>query len=229
MNDALSRAGEEEHAPTPAVLPVATRPRGQSRAGGANVERILDAALGIFAQYGLQGARIEAIARAAGLSKTNLLYYFRSKDALYLAVLTRILDLWLEPLRAIDARRDPRAAVAAYVTRKLEYARDYPAASRLFAIEVMQGAPVLGRVLATDLKALVDDKTAILAGWMREGRLRSIDPHHLIFMIWATTQHYADFERQVETLTGRTLADPAFFDAARETLVGLIAGGLEPG
>ncbi len=65
---------------------------GKTRGGEANIERILDAALAIFAMDGFAGARIDAIAERAGLSKPNLLYYFRTKADLYLAVLRRTLE-----------------------------------------------------------------------------------------------------------------------------------------
>ena len=202
--------------------------RAMTAAGEANRERILDAALACFARTGLSGTRIEAIAQDAGLSKTNLLYYFRSKNALYLAVLTRTLDMWLEPLRAIDADRDPREALGHYITAKLEAARDHPEASRLFALEVMQGAPMLSAVLATDLKELVDRKVALLQRWQAEGRLKPHKPHHLLFQIWATTQHYADFATQVEQLAGASLADPVFFQQTREAILASILGAVLP-
>jgi TetR/AcrR family transcriptional regulator len=127
--------------------------------------------------------------------------------------------MWLAPLKEMQAQDDPHAAIEAYITRKLEHARDYPQASRLFAMEVMRGAPILNEVLAEDLKWLVDEKTELLAGWMDAGKLPKRDPHHLLFMIWATTQHYADFATQVEALTGKTLADDAFFHATRESIL----------
>lgn len=203
-------------------------PRGTTAAGEANVERILDAALGVFGRYGFQGARIDRIAEAAGMSKTNLLYYFRSKSALYLAVLTRTLELWLEPLRAFDAARDPAEALTDYITRKLEYSRDQPEASRLFAIEIMQGAPILGEVLAGDLARLFHDKVGIIETWIAEGRLAPVDPRHLVFGVWATTQHYADFAVQIEALTGRTLAEARFFDDTRQALLTLLVHPLCP-
>src|ERR1700760_4333073 len=135
-----------------------TETRGKTRNGEANMQRILDAALSVFATEGFAGARIDAIAEIAGLSKPNLLYYFRTKHELYLAVLKRTLDMWLVPLARIDASCDPRAALTDYITEKLEYARDYPKASRLFAIEVMRGAPALKDVLAGELKTTVDGK-----------------------------------------------------------------------
>lgn len=199
-------------------------PRGVSAAGGANRERILDAALAHFARKGLSGTRIDEIAQGAGLSKPNLLYYFRTKNELYVAVLVRTLTMWLEPLGAIDDRRDPAEALTHYITRKLEAARDHPEASRLFALEIMQGAPMLSEVLARDLRLIVDAKVALLRRWQDEGRLKPHDPHHLLFQIWAMTQHYADFAVQVQQLTGKTLADPAFFDQAREAVCAAVLG-----
>lgn len=203
----------------------AARLSSKTRGGEANIERILDAALSVFAREGFAGARIDAIAELAGLSKPNLLYYFRSKADLYLAVLKRTLDMWLVPLRSIEAEDDPTVALTQYVSAKLEYARDYPEASRLFAIEVMRGAPILDQILAGELKELVERKVVLLERWMDEGRLARREPHHLIFLIWATTQHYADFSAQVSALTGRTLADPAFFAEARESVLMAVLGG----
>ena len=77
-----------------------------------------------------------------------------------------------------------------------------PKASRLFAMEIIQGAPVLGEMLAGRLKKLVDEKAAVIRRWVAEGRLAPVDPYHFIFMIWATTQHYADFEVQIRAILG---------------------------
>lgn len=204
-----------------AVLPEI---RAKSRGGEANIQRILDAALTMFAKDGFAGARIDAIADMAGLSKPNLLYYFRTKHDLYLAVLRRTLDMWLEPLRRIDAQSDPRAALTEYITEKLELSRDQPEASRLFAMEVIRGAPVLGVVLSGELKELVDAKALLLRRWMAQGRLPRRNPHHLIFMIWATTQHYADFSVQVEAVTGRTLHHPQLFASALDSILHAVLG-----
>lgn len=199
--------------------------RAMTATGEANVSRILDAALAHFARLGFQGARIDAIARDSGLSKPNLLYYFRTKNELYLAVLRRTLDMWLEPLRRIDVASDPRVALSDYITRKLEYSRDHPEASRLFALEIMQGAPILSTVLESDLRALIDMKKGLIEGWIAMGRVRNVPPHHIVFMIWAVTQHYADFSSQVAKLTGKTLADPVFFAETREAVLRLILDG----
>jgi TetR/AcrR family transcriptional regulator len=212
---------------TPLALAPARR-RSQTRIGEANAGRILDAALSVFARHGFGGARVDRIAEAAGMSKANLLYYFRTKEALYLAVLTRTLDMWLEPLRELDSSRDPAEALGRYIERKLEYSRSHPEASRLFAMEIMQGAPMLSRVLATDLAALVERKVATIERWVADGRLAPADPHHLIFMIWATTQHYADFAAQIRALTGKDLGDGRFFESTTQAVVGNILRGVLP-
>ena len=167
-----------------------------------NRETILDAALEVFAQHGFRGATLDMIAAQAGLSKPNLLYYFPSKEAIHVTLLSQLMDTWLDPLRDLDADGDPIAELRAYVRRKLELSRDYPRQSRLFANEIVQGAPRMQTALATDLKALVDEKSAIIAGWSKAGRIADVDQHHLIFSIWALTQHYADFDVQIRAVLG---------------------------
>src|SRR5688572_16149146 len=120
-------------------MPTATLRRPKSRIGEVNAERILDAGLLIFSRHGYSGARIDQIADAAEMSKPNLLYYFRTKEELYRAVLRRTLDMWLKPLRELDPKKDPREALGHYIDQKLAYSRKHPVASRLFAIEIMQG------------------------------------------------------------------------------------------
>ena len=176
-----------------------------------NRETILEAALEVFSQHGFRGATLDMIAGEAGLSKPNLLYYFPSKEAIHVALLSQLMDTWLDPLRELDAEGDPVAELLAYVRRKLQMSRDFPRESRLFANEIVQGAPRMQDALATDLKALVDDKAAVIGGWAAAGRIAPVDPHHLIFSIWALTQHYADFDVQIRAVlgTGRDPIDEA--------------------
>jgi len=174
----------------------------RSRIQRKNRETILDAALEVFSAHGFRGATLDQIAEVAGLSKPNLLYYFPSKEAIHSALLTGLLDTWLDPLKTMDPDGEPVDEVLAYVRRKLEMARDYPRESRLFAGEIIQGAPRLAGVIEADLRALVEEKAAVLRAWMDEGRIARVDPVHLIFSIWALTQHYADFDAQVRLVLG---------------------------
>ncbi len=167
-----------------------------------NRRRILDAALDVFSAHGFRGATLDQIAAAAGLSKPNLLYYFDGKEAIHRALLTDLLDTWLDPLRALDPKGDPQAEIMAYMRRKLQMSRDYPRESRLFANEILQGAPRIESFIRTELRALVDDRAALLCAWARAGRIAPVDPFHLIFSIWALTQHYADFDAQIRMIRG---------------------------
>lgn len=167
-----------------------------------NSRAILDAALDVFSQHGFRGATLDQIAEVAGLSKPNLLYYFASKEEVHKSLLSRLLETWLDPLRALDPQGDPLTEVMAYVRRKLELSRDFPRESRLFANEILQGAPRMTEAISGDLKTLVDEKAAVLQAWMDEGRLARVSPHHLMFSIWALTQHYADFDVQVRAVLG---------------------------
>ena len=177
-------------------------PRPKTRIQLKNSETILEAALDVFSAQGFRGATLDQIAEVSGLSKPNLLYYFPSKEAIHQALLTRLLDTWLDPLREMDANGDPVTEVMAYMRRKLELSRDYPRESRLFAIEILQGAPRMRAAIEGDLTALVAEKARVLTTWMDQGRIARLDPVHLVFSIWALTQHYADFDVQVRAVLG---------------------------
>lgn len=177
-----------------------TKPK--TRIQERNQAAILGAGLDIFSQFGFRGTTLDQIAEAAGLSKPNLLYYFPSKEAIHSALLARLLETWLDPLKAMRADGDPVEEIIAYVQRKLDLSRDYPHESRLFANEILQGAPHIATVLGTDLRSLVDEKAQVIQGWADAGKIAPVDPHHLIFSIWALTQHYADFDVQVRAVLG---------------------------
>ncbi|WP_198669755.1 TetR family transcriptional regulator C-terminal domain-containing protein [Pelagibacterium sediminicola] len=191
-------------------------------------ELILEAALDVFSQYGFRGSTIDQIADAAGMSKPNLLYYFKSKEDIHAPLLARILDTWLEPLRALDQNGDPLPELQSYIRRKLEMSRDFPRESRLFANEMLRGAPGFSDVLHTDLKDLVDEKARVIEKWMAQGRIARCDARHLIFSIWATTQHYADFDIQVRAVLGKERGGETRFEDAARFLDQLFLHGLTP-
>jgi TetR/AcrR family transcriptional regulator len=207
----------------------AGRTRRRTRIQAANEEKILDAALEVFSTWGYRGATVDQIAALAGMTKPNLLYYFRRKEDIYLAVLERTHEMWLEPLEHLDPAGDPATEIAAYVDRKLEMSRDNPKASRLFAMEILQGAPVLGATLSGRLKTLVDEKAAVIQGWIAAGHLAPVDPHHLIFMIWATTQHYADFDAQIRAVLGQQADARDHFETAKATMDRVFLRGITKG
>jgi TetR/AcrR family transcriptional regulator len=191
-----------------------------------NRAAILDAALDVFSQHGFRGATLDQIAGAAGLSKPNVLYYFPSKEAIHEALVHGLIDIWVQPLHDLDPSGDPVEEILAYVSRKLDMSRQMPRESRLFANEIVQGAPRFGAEITGRFKDLVDEKAAVIRGWAEAGRINPLDPYHLIFSIWATTQHYADFDVQVRGILA-PVGDAHFDDAAR-FLAALYRAALTP-
>ncbi len=189
-------------------------------------EVILDAALQVFSENGFRGATLDQIAAVAGLSKPNMLYYFASKEAIYTTLLNRLLETWLQPLEGIDPSGDPHKEIMGYICAKLDFSRKFPRESRLFAIEILNGAPRLSNELDGRLKNLVDRSVRIFRTWMNEGRLAQVDPYHLIFSIWATTQHYADFAVQMRSVLGDQDPDP--ITTGSKFLEDLLFKGLDP-
>lgn len=199
---------------------------GLSRIQERNRSLILDAALGEFSKKGFSGATVERIAAEAGMSKSNLLYYFSSKEAIYKATLAHILEVWLAPLKTLDPSGEPSQELSAYIRQKIEMSAEFPEASRLFANEVMQGAPQILPILEGELKRLVTEKSAVIEDWIVAGKMKRVEPAHLIFTIWATTQHYADFSIQIKALTGKDLSDPDFFRETVASVTALILNGI---
>jgi TetR/AcrR family transcriptional regulator len=189
---------------------------------------ILEAALEVFSVHGFRGSTIDQIADVAGMSKPNLLYYFPRKEEIHRRLISELLVTWLAPLRHIDADGDPFPEIRSYIRRKLEMARDFPRESRLFANEMLQGAPHIIEMIEIDLKNLVDEKAQVLIGWMDQGKLARTDPYHLIFSIWATTQHYADFDVQVRAVLGPARGGEGRFEDAARYLEQLFLYGLTP-
>lgn len=206
----------------------AEKPRRRTRIQTEKRELILEAALEIFSQHGFRGATIDQIADGARMSKPNLLYYFRSKEEIHITLMQRLLTTWLAPLRELDDVGDPISELRSYIRRKLEMARDYPRESRLFANEILQGAPRIMPMIEGELKTLVDEKAEVISGWMRSGRIIHTDPYHLIFSIWATTQHYADFDVQVRTVLGPLRGGEERFEDAARFLEQIFVDGLQP-
>ena len=191
----------------------------------ANEALILAAAERVFAGAGFGGATMAAIAEASGLPKANLHYYFGAKQDLYRAVLARTLQDWLVPTHDITPQADPREALERYIRAKMALSAQRPHASKVFANELLHGAPVLKALLTTDLRHMVLAKAAVLQGWIDAGRMAPVDPVHLFFTIWAATQTYADFEVQVAAVLGKAELSAKDYRRATEHVVGLILRG----
>lgn len=199
-------------------------PKTDTRIQKKNQAAILTAGLEVFSQFGFRGSTLDQVAEAAGLSKPNVLYYFRSKEEIYTTLLAHLLENWLEPLQAIQTDGDPVEELLAYANRKLGMSQNFPRESRLFANEIIQGAPRIHDVLSGELRDLMDETAKVINGWANAGRIKPVDPYHLIFTIWAVTQHYADFDVQVRAILGDL--DP--FDGAHKHLDAMLRAMLSP-
>lgn len=179
-----------------------------------NEALILQAAEKVFAEAGFGGATMQLIADMAGLPKANLHYYFATKEDLYRRVVQDIFEIWLHAAAAMDAAPGPVEGIGAYIEAKMEISRHHPDGSKVWAYEVMHGAPVIQDYLETTLREWTAGRVALIRKWIDEGKMAPVDPDHLLYMLWATTQHYADFGHQIATLHGGPLDDE---DWARAT------------
>ena len=190
-----------------------------------NEALILLAAEKVFARAGFGGATMAAISEGSGLPKANLHYYFGSKDVLYRAVLARILNDWLVPTHGITREAEPRAALEEYIRAKMDLSAQRPDGSKVFANELLHGAPVVKELLSTELRQLVIDKAAVVQGWIDAGRMAPVDATHLFFTIWAATQTYADFDVQVSAVLGTESLSAKDYARATEHVVALLLRG----
>ena len=209
--------------PAPPRRPPPRRPPGSKRL--ANEARILKAAEEVFATAGFSGARTAAIAQRAGVPKANLHYYFGTKEALYRRLLENLLAVWLGMGDSIRPEADPAQAFAAYIAAKVEHSRRRPYASKVFANELLHGAPQLRAYFRHALRRWVAAKAKVIEGWVAAGRMAPIETRHLFFVIWAMTQTYADFDVQVAAVLGRKRLAARDYQAATAVITRLVLRG----
>jgi TetR/AcrR family transcriptional regulator len=200
------------------------KPRPTVRA--ENERALLEAAEAIFAEQGFSGATTAAIAKRAGVPKANLHYYFPTKEALYRAVVERVLTAWLAAAASFDASEDPREALSAYIGAKMDLAREMPLASRIWSAEIMRGAPIIQDFLDTTLTDWVAARERTVKRWIAAGKLKRIEPKVLFYMIWATTQQYANAAHEISTLNGGRPLDNAAFERAKAQVIETVLGGV---
>lgn len=190
-----------------------------------NEKAILDAAEKEFATRGFNGASMNRIAQGAKVPRTNVHYYFKNKEELYAKVLTDVIQMWDYSFNQITSDDDPAEALEGYIRAKVAYSKTSPLASKIFASEILHGAPVLSSYLKKDYREWLRGKAQIIDSWVEQGKMDPVDPFYLIFMIWASTQHYADFEVQVKTVLGKSRISAKEFDNIADNLTHIILKG----
>ncbi|GAA0852221.1 TetR family transcriptional regulator C-terminal domain-containing protein [Aliiglaciecola litoralis] len=196
----------------------------EGRVGAANKQIILTAAEHEFAKNGFKGTRIQQVADRAGLPKTNVLYYFKSKENLYFAVLEQILDLWNSTFDKATSDDDPAEVLARYITEKMEFSLTRPEASRIFALEIINGAPNLTGFFKEQQVNWMKGRVELVQSWIDQKKIDTDNAHYLLFHIWACCQHYADFAAQITQLQGQEMGRVEY-QKATKSLISLILKG----
>ena len=193
-----------------------------------NKELILRAASEEFADKGFAASKTSDIAAKAGVPKPNVYYYFKSKENLYREVLESIIEPIMRASTPFNAEGDPNEVLSAYIRSKVLISRDLPFASKVFASEIMHGAPHLSPEQVEQLNLQAKHNIECIQTWVERGQIAPIDPHHLMFSIWAATQTYADFDWQISAITGKAKLDDADYEAATQTIIRLVLKGCTP-
>ncbi len=208
------------------IAPKRGRPaRKETATNKEQQQKILDAAEKEFAKYGFNGTSIQQIADRAELPKANIHYYFASKEKLYLALFDNIIHLWNDHLDEVRVDDDPAEVLARFIRKKVELSYSHPLSSKLFAMEIIQGAPHIRKYIKSEMRTWVRNKAAVIEEWIRKKRMKAVDPVHLIFLIWSSTQHYADFDTQVLTIMNRAEYEREMIDEISDFLCEIILTG----
>ncbi len=190
-----------------------------------NKALILNAAKKEFVAFGFKGASVKRIAERANIPRANIHYYFANKMELYQALLNNILSIWNSKFDSLNIDDDPKTALSAYIRSKVMYSRDDPDASRIFASEIIHGAPVLNDYLSSDFKIWVQTKVDVIQYWIKQELIDDINPHHLLFWIWGATQHYADCSVQVQAAMDKKNMDEQRFEAIVDSITTIVLKG----
>lgn len=191
-----------------------------------NERAILEAAEKVFAEAGFGGATMQLIADMAGLPKANLHYYFATKEDLYRRVVQQIFEIWLDAASSFDNASGPVEGIGAYIDAKMDISRTHPYGSKVWASEVMHGAPVIQDYLETTLRDWTEGRIAVIQRWIDEGKMKAVNPRHLLYLLWATTQHYADFGHQIQTLNGGQPLTDAQWREAKASVNDMVLRGI---
>ncbi|SIS70438.1 TetR/AcrR family transcriptional regulator [Neptunomonas antarctica] len=192
-----------------------------------NKELIIKAASQLFANRGFAATKTIDIAQLAGVPKPNVYYYFKNKENLYRSVLESIVEPLLQSSEPLHENSDPTVAMKDYIRAKIRISKEHPYASKVFASEIMHGAPRLPEDIKAQLLEQAQRSTAQIQSWIDQELMAPVDPHHLLFTIWAATQTYADFDWQIATVTGKSKLNDADYEIAAELIERLVIKGCE--
>lgn len=192
-----------------------------------NRELIIQVASELFADKGFAATKIIDIANRAEIPKANIFYYFKNKKSLYLSVLETVIELLLQASSPFQENNDPVIALKEYIQAKIAISQSHPHASKVFAVEMILGAPHLSKEIADKMTEQTQQSSRHIQSWIDRGLIKQINPHHLLFTIWASTQTYADFSWQILKVTGKEKMDKKDYEQAADFIVELVLKGCD--
>jgi TetR/AcrR family transcriptional regulator len=191
------------------------------------VQRILRTAEGVFAEQGLAGARIDAIARAARVNKALLYYYFGSKEALHRATLEMLFtELRAQAGTALERPAAPAEQVLGYVNGFFDFVLAHPNYPRLVQREVMGRGPGLAWIVQEYFQPLYRRLTVAVRGGAESGSFRRVDPPQTVLTIIAMTAFYFAAAPVLAELWQCDPLTPARVAARRQAVLDFLEHGL---
>ena len=164
---------------------------------------ILAAAERLFAGSGLDGTRTEAIAAEAGVNKALLYYYFKSKDALYEAVLENYAsEFYQRAMTVMDSRAEAGDIVLDYVGMSFDFIAARPYFPALIQRLSMSGGRRFERLARKYSVPLADRLAEVIRQGVRSGEFRRVDPEHTVISLAALTRFYFAVAPILRAVTG---------------------------
>ena len=208
-------------------IEISRRELRDQRIRAENIGKIMDGAEKVFAEKGYHGAKMSELAKASGLAKANLYYYVGSKEAIYINVIEELLARWDSALYLISKDQEPAEVISAYIRAKIQYSQEHPAASKIFAKEVISGSRFLTPAKKRAIHKITQEKADVINGWIKKGKMAPIDPYHFFFLLWGATQYYADFDAHIKNVLAIPRMSSSVYDTAIETITTVILRGCQ--
>jgi len=164
----------------------------------------LKAAVGEFAEYGIAGARTDAIARAAHVNKALLYYYFKDKDALYEAVLDHVFSgLRARVMPVLESKLPPRQKMLEYLGTYFDYIAANPRFPRVVQGEWMRsgaGTARMQRVAQEYFRPIFEKLVGVLREGTAAGEFRAVNPMDFLPSVAAVIVFYFTTAPLMKTL-----------------------------
>jgi len=191
---------------------------------------ILQAAVQEFAQAGISGARTDAIARAAGVNKALLYYYFRDKETLYGAALDHSLSQLSEHMMDV-LHRDlpPREMIQTYVGTYFDFIASHPYYRNLMQREMLRaahGSPHMPRLAKRYFNPLAERLREVLRAGIASGEFRKVDPMHFIPSMVALVIFYFASAPVMKAVSGVDPLSPERLAERRAAVLDFVSAAL---